>query len=50
MGGIGFVGARYYEDTVSGRLSAAREHTMSGQKQRGDTSYVPAAADDGASK
>ena len=39
IGGVGFVGSRYIEDTVSGKLGAAQELTMSGEKRRGDSSY-----------
>jgi hypothetical protein len=34
MGGLGFVGAHYYEDTVTGKLGRAKELTMAGEQQR----------------
>ena len=41
MGGLGFVGARYYEDTVSGKLGRAVELTMAGNQQRVDPADLP---------
>ena len=34
VGGVGFVGMHYYQDTASGKLGQAREMTMAGERQR----------------
>lgn len=47
LGGVGFVGSRYVEDTASGKLGAAQELTMSGEKRRGDSSYSDKASGGG---
>jgi hypothetical protein len=47
IGGVGFVGSRYVEDTASGKLGAAQELTMSGEKRRGDSSYSDKASGGG---